>query len=328
MLRLFALICLVIFPVSATALCEGSDLIGALPETEQHQMRTRADAAPFPRGLLWRATRGETKITWFGTYHFPHQMTEAHLQALTPLVDAADAVYLEVSNDDQDRLEAEIAGDPSIMFITEGATLIDLLGEDDWHTYRAAMAERAIPGFMAAKFKPIWAAMMLGIGPCEARNGVMDGHGIDKRIGDYAAEIGNPSRSLEDYRALLTMLDSFPQEEQLDMIRLFFAWSGDADDMAYTLRSRYLEQDVALIWEFSRKISLAYGGDTAQEDFEFFEKMLLTDRNRGWVDLLLDQAEGKQIFAAVGAAHLPGKNGVLYMLEQEGFEIEPLPFEP
>ncbi len=190
------------------------------------------------------------------------------------------------------------------------------------------MTERAIPGFMAAKFKPVWAAMMLGIGPCEARNGLVEQSGIDKLIGEYAAEIGNPSHSLEDYRTLLTMLDSFPQGDQLDMIRLFFAYAGDADDLAYTLRDRYLAQDIALIWEYSRKISLDLGGPDAAEDFALFERLLLTDRNRDWIDLLLEDATGKQVFAAVGAAHLPGENGVLYMLEQEGFVIEALPFDP
>ena len=83
--------------------------------------------------------------------------------------------------------------------------------------------------------------MMLGIGPCEARNGAMTGAGIDKLIGEAAASQGTPTRSLEDFRAILGMLDSFPMDEQLDMIRLFFAWTGNPDDMAFTLRQRYLE---------------------------------------------------------------------------------------
>jgi len=328
MFRVIAVISFLISPLPALAICEGNDLIKALPQDQQAELRSRADASPYPNGLVWRATRDDTTITWFGTYHFAHEMTSAHLEALKPRIEAADMVYLEVSNDDQSQMEREMAADPSMMFITEGDTLPTLLGEEDWTTYKNAMADRAIPGFMAAKFKPVWAAMMLGIGPCEVRNGGLDGAGIDKLVGNHAAEIGNPSRSLEDYRTLLAMLDSFPQEDQLDMIRLFFAWAGDADDMSYTLRQRYLEQDIAMIWEYSRKISLEYGGETAEEDFEIFERQFLTDRNRNWIDRLLDEAQGKNVFAAVGAAHLPGENGVLYMLEQKGFAIEALPFDP
>lgn len=325
---LLTLFFVLLAPTASLALCEGEDLIAALPAEKRAALEARAAAAPYTDGLLWRATRGETQITWFGTYHFAHARTEAHRDALKPLIEAADAVYLEVSNSDQARLEAEIASDPSIMFITEGPTLPDLLGPQDWERYRSAMIDRAIPGFMAAKFKPMWAAIMLGIGPCEARAGVANKKGIDMLVGEHAEAVGNPSRSLEDYRTLLTMMDSFPQEEQLDMIRLFFAWTGDADDMAYTLRQRYLAQEVGIIWEFSRMISLEFGGPTAEEDFALMEELLLIRRNAGWIERLLDEAEGKSVFAAVGAAHLPGPHGVLRLLEEEGFIITPLPFTP
>ena len=325
---LFTLLLMMLSPVGALALCEGEDLIAALPAADAADLNARADATLYGNGLLWRAEKDDTQITWFGTYHFAHAMTEAHLEALKPQIEAADAVYLEVSNDDQKRLQGEIASDPSIMFITEGDTLPDLLGEPDWTTYKAAMEDRAIPGFMAAKFKPIWAAIMLGIGPCESRSGATKEAGIDLRIGEHAELIGNPSRSLEEYRTLLTMLDAFPQEDQLDMIRLFFAWTGDADDMAYTLRQRYLAQETGVIWEFSRMISLQYGGPDAKEDFELMEQQLLIRRNQGWIELLLQEAQGHRIFAAVGAAHLPGRHGVLNLLAEEGFTITPMPFNP
>ncbi|WP_299848122.1 TraB/GumN family protein [uncultured Roseovarius sp.] len=323
---LTVLLCL-LTPLAAHARCDGTDLIAALPATEQQALSDRANATAYPNGLLWQAVRDDTTITLFGTYHFEHARTSAHLAALTPLIDQADSVYLEVSNADQTQLQRELADDPSIMFITEGDTLPDLLGEEDWQRLSAEMQARAIPGFMAAKFKPFWAAMMLGIGPCEARNAATKENGIDKQIGDYASSIGNDSRSLEDFRTLLTLFDSFPLEEQLDMIRLLFASSGDADDLAYTLRQRYLAQEVALIWEFSRLVSLKFGGATAEADFALFEEQLLIKRNREWIDLLIRDAPGKNLFLAVGAAHLPGDYGVLRLLEEQGFTIKRLPFD-
>ena len=325
MLRVLIILVLSLQPLAAFARCEGTDLIAAMPKAERDALESQAAAMPHSEGLLWLATRGDTRITLFGTYHFPHDETLRHLENLKPMIETAGAVYLEVSNDDQSAMERALAEDPSLMFITEGKTLPDLLEEDEWQRFSDEMRARTIPPFFAAKFKPVWAAMMLGIGPCEARNGAMDGAGIDKLIGDYAASLGTPSRSLEDFRTLLEMLDSFPMDEQLDMIRLFFAWPGDPDDMAYTLRQRYLNQEIALIWSYSRAVSVTFGGDTAQEDFERFERLLLTDRNTGWIDVLLNAPEDV-LFAAVGAAHLPGENGVLHLLENEGFTIERLPF--
>jgi len=326
---LFALL-LFLAPMTAAAQatqCDGTDLIAALPEPIRADLHTEAAAMPYPQGLLWRATRGKTEITLFGTYHFPHQATGAHLDALRPLIAGAEAVYLEISNADQDAMQEALADDPSLMFITEGATLPDLLGEEDWALFAEEMRARAIPPFFAARFKPVWAAMMLGIGPCEARNGAMDGDGIDHLIGLHAAELGNPSRSLEDFRTLMGMLDGFEMEEQLDMIRLFFAWTGSPDDMAYTLRQRYLSEEIALIWTYSRLVSLEFGDDSAAQDFEQFEEILLTRRNTDWIDVLTAAPE-RRLFVAAGAAHLPGDTGVLRLLENEGFTIERLPFDP
>jgi uncharacterized protein YbaP (TraB family) len=326
---LFALL-VFLAPLSAAAeatQCDGTDLIAALPQDAQADLRAEAEQMPYPEGLLWRATRGETEITLFGTYHFPHERTQAHLEALRPLIAGAEAVFLEISNADQDAMQQALAEDPSLMFITEGATLPDLLGEDDWALFAEEMRARAIPPFFAARFKPVWAAMMLGIGPCEARNGAMDGDGIDHLIGEHAGALGNPSRSLEDFRVLMGMLDGFEMDEQLEMIRLFFAWTGSPDDMAYTLRQRYLAQEIALIWVYSKRVSLEFGTQSAAQDFERFEEMLLTRRNKDWIEVLRKTPE-QRVFVAAGAAHLPGETGVLRLLENEGFRIERLPFDP
>ncbi|MEQ8921019.1 MAG: TraB/GumN family protein [Roseovarius sp.] len=328
MLRLVAVILLVVQPVAAIALCEGKDLIDAMPEAERQAVQTRADATPYPEGLLWRAERGETEITIFGTYHFRHAETDAHLERLKPLIDAADAVYLEMSLEDQKGFQTEIARDPSIMFITEGETLPDLLGEADWQHFKAEMEARMIPGFMAAKFKPLWAAMMLGIGPCEARNGGLEGGGIDEMVGEYAAEQGLGTRSLEDFAEVLATLDTEPAEKQIEMIRMTLAWPGDANDMSYTIRERYLQQEVALMWEFSRAVSLKYGGPTAEEDFARLEEVFLTERNAAWVETLLAEVAGQNVVRAAGAGPLPGESGFLYLLEQEGCSVERLPLRP
>jgi len=326
-MRLVLTIILLCFsPAWAVARCGGEDLIGALPEAEREARFETAATAPYGEGLLWQARRGGGDIVLFGTYHFPHDGTDLHLERLKPLIDRADAVYLEMSNADQENMKQEVAEDPSIMFITEGETLPDLLGEADWQRLSEEMQARAIPAFFAAKFKPIWAALMLGIGPCEARNGAMDGHGIDHKIGEYATEAGIPSRSLEDFRTILTLLDELPREDQLDMIRLFFAWPDDPDDMAYTLRRYYLRQEIALLWAFSEQVSMAYGGTAASEDFQLLERELLINRNIAWINVLRDASPGRNLFVAVGAAHLPGRNGVLRLLEEEGFEISRLPF--
>ena len=152
MLRCLATLLFLLFPFSAMAACDGRDLIDDLSAEERAQLEAQVAATVYPEGLLWRATRDDgTEITIFGTYHFRHEQTDAHLELLKPLIEAADDVYLEISNADQDQMQRDMAQDPSIMFITEGPTLPDLLGEDDWQAFSEQMKARNIPAFMAAK---------------------------------------------------------------------------------------------------------------------------------------------------------------------------------
>ncbi len=308
-------------PDKALALCEGTDLMADLTQAEAAELATRVAATPYPSGLLWRAQKGDTGITIFGTYHFRHDLTAAHLAALTPLIDHAGIVYLETGGDDMDQAKRAMASEPELMFITQGPTLIDQLGPEDWQTYSEAMADRAIPGFMAAKFKPFFGSMLLSLGPCVIRSGLMDQPGIDVLINNHAAE---KAQSLEDWRTMLGMIDNMPQDEQIEMLRASFAYIDQADDLTHTLLQRYLDQDIARLWEYMKMESLK-AGFTAEE-FAIMEKPLLQDRNRAWSQKLVAEIGGKEAFVAVGAGHLPGEAGLLNLLAEQGFEVKRLPF--
>jgi uncharacterized protein YbaP (TraB family) len=55
-----------------------------------------------------------------------------------------------------------------------------------------------------------------------------------------------------------------------------------------------------------------------------FMNLLLYDRNRKWARNLETLMKGKSLLIAVGAAHLPGDQGVINLLKGEGYLVEPL----
>lgn len=304
--------------------CGGSNLLPTLSPEKRAALAARAAEMPYPSGLFWQATRGDTVITIFGTYHFFHAKTEAQTAALLPHARAADVIYFEMSHDDTQRFEKQSQTDPSLMFITTGPTIPEMLEESDWQRLRARMADRGIPSFMAAKFKPIFISMMLGSSPCDLRKQMSGIAGIDERLAKVLAEEGHDTRSIEDVSTVVKLLDGFTSEEQIAMIKLSLDMPQDPDDLQRTLLDLYHAEDIALLWEFGRMLMLDHGGPNAQADFDKFERMFLTGRNQGWAELLDTQTAGKSVFVAVGAGHLPGKIGLLHMLEQRGFAIKRL----
>jgi hypothetical protein len=111
------------------------------------------------------------------------------------------------------------------------------------------------------------------------------------------------------------------------MIKLSLDLPIAPDDLQETMLRLYDKGRIAMLWESARAMSIEYGGPTATADFDKFEDVLLTQRNLKWIDEIEANATGHSVFIAVGAGHLPGKIGLLNLLAERGYQIEPLTLE-
>jgi uncharacterized protein YbaP (TraB family) len=60
--------------------------------------------------------------------------------------------------------------------------------------------------------------------------------------------------------------------------------------------------------------------DTEPEEMED----LLFNRNRNWVAQMKEIMPSASAMFVVGAGHLPGEHGVIRLLENEGYKLEPV----
>ena len=51
-------------------------------------------------------------------------------------------------------------------------------------------------------------------------------------------------------------------------------------------------------------------------------KLMLDDRNIKWLEIMPAMMRKESVFFAVGAAHLPGKNGVIELLRKAGYTVK------
>ena len=153
-MRFFLFFLLVLTSPARAFDCGGNDLLPGMDLAERLKLEARAGIAPYDKGLFWQATRGDTTLDIFGTYHLSHSMTSTHLETLLPFAKAADFSFFEMNTQDMEVFEQRAATDPTLMFIGDGPTLPELLEKSDWDRLRSAMSDRGIPSFMTAKFKP------------------------------------------------------------------------------------------------------------------------------------------------------------------------------
>lgn len=310
----------------AAADCQGRNLIDLLPPDQRADLDAATDAVPFARGNLWRAIRGTDEVTLLGTYHLDDPRHDGVMQSVGPIIDDAVSVLVEAGPEEESRLMDRIGSDPGLVFITEGPTMIDLLPPDEWSALSAAMAARGIPAFMAAKFRPWYLAVMLGIPVCDAA-AVATAKGLDGLVIDRATEAGIPLRALEPYDTLFTIFDTMPIEDQIEMIQSTLALEPQAEDFATTLADSYFRQDGRMIWEFMRMAAEDLPGYTPERvarDYAVMEDAMMTRRNQAWIPVIEEAAAKGPVFAAFGALHLSGDSGVLKLLQDRGFALERL----
>lgn len=314
---------------AARAACTGENLIDRLDGTERRALFAAADAVPFPRGSLWTATRGDSTIHLVGTYHLDDPRHAATLARIAPLLDGATTALVEAGPKEEAALMDDLARNPSLMVATEGPTLRESLSDDEWALLADAMRERGLPPFMVSKFRPWYVSMLLSLPACgmAAMQGGGGKGGLDGMVIDRATAKGIPVRALEPHDTVFGLFEDMPRDEQLAMIRSALALEPQGDDYAVTLADAYFAGESRLIWEFTRKLALAAPGmDPAQveQDFARMEATLMTARNTAWIPVIESAAAQGRVLAAFGALHLPGETGVLRLLEQAGWTIEPL----
>lgn len=314
--------------------CTGANLIEALPAKDRARIQQAADTVPYHQGLLWQASKGDQRITLAGTYHFGDPRHQRMLDRLAaPLADAA-AVYVEAGPEEEARLTRALTEDPSLMVATEGPTLPERLEPKEWQTLSQAMAERGTPAMVTAKLRPWYVAVMLGVSPCMLRDAVEAGDtaGLDHLLIAEAEAQDLPVRALEPWDTVFTLFTDLTPAQEIDMIRAALPAATYADDYAVTLTEAYFSGDVWLIWEFGRDDAYRNSGLDRQkvdEQMRFAQARLMDRRNQSWIAPLTRGAaqaarQGKGIVAGFGALHLPGEQGVLRLLERDGWSIERL----
>ena len=315
-----------LFAGHAAAQCIGSNLIEGLSDGERAELAEAIAAHPYPEGNLWVATRGSRTVHVVGTVHIPDPRLDPMIEAITPLLKASRLLILESTAEEQLALQRVMIERPEVAFLTEGPTLIDLLGERLWGKVVDELNTRGIPPFMAAKFRPWLLGMTLAIPQCATAAITSGAKGLDGQLEDIARRAGIKVASLDDPDSLLEMLSSGTLEEQVDMLRLSLSIETNSEDAMATTLDSYFAGRHRELWEFSR--FLARDLEIDEAIFDQLEADLLDSRNAAWEPKIEGLVASRDTVIAVGAAHLSGETGVLRALERMGFTLSPLEANP
>lgn len=122
-------------------------------------------------------------------------------------------------------------------------------------------------------------------------------------------------KGLETIAFQMAIFDAQPYEEQIDQVIEMLQEEGGISGYFDKIISAYKTQDITVLYESLNEFF--------KEDEAFKEKML-DERNQNWIPQIGEFSKNTSVFYAVGAGHLGGEEGVIYLLKKAGYTVTPV----
>jgi uncharacterized protein YbaP (TraB family) len=263
-----------------------------------------------PRALLWnvRSPDGSRVGVLLGTIHSQDHRAYAHFDRAVAAMVACDAAYGEL---DLDAAEGRKSALLKEMMMPGGRTLKDLYPKGRYNKVMDHLRKHLGPlVLLVGNLKPILISAMV----TEQRTPDDSITVLDDRLLQVARAFGIQTGGLETMAEQMAALNAVSLEEQADLLYETVRHDGFVKEMDHMLDA-YAQQDVTVIKRMMKEAGVS----------DAFGRSLVTDRNQVMAQRMDSILQLRSAFFGVGAAHLPGADGVVAHLRTRGYTVEPVP---
>lgn len=290
------------------ALVMSPDLAAEPFACRPYKLTAPAAIAPekYNQGLLWQISRDNQDNSYvFGTIHvddpdilnLPVEVRDRFESSAHYVMELVPAV------DDMQKFF-------STMFFQDGRTLDGLMNADTYAKTVTILRDYGMTAEAVLLLKP-WAAFVLMSYP--------DGMGavLDMKLLELARQNNARISGLETIDEQIAVFSGMQIDDQTRVLTDTVCHYSDTEEDFGVMKSLYLARDLQGLVVYSRRYQFE---DNSVYD-DIYDR-LIVHRNRRMVermDTIL--SGGGNVFIAVGAMHLPGKEGILKLLEDRNYEV-------
>ncbi len=283
---------------------------------------------PYPMdssSLLWKihATDSTEESFLFGTVHLISQNEFFFPYELTETIKSCDSIVLELllDNNGTELTELLLLADEDITDYFNPLQLDSVITWFETQTF----VDSALFMSMCRKIKPvgIWGiAIAFANNPSDTADG---NAGKTEKFESYEVRIKELADSLkinvgavETAEFQMSLFDGLPKEAQTEMVMAHIRDTGDEDTTHTTMEDlfdAYNRQNVD-------ELHVLVSGD----DQLFGDQLVdfIDIRNENWIPKIIRAMGQERTFFAFGAGHLGGPNGIIRLLEAQGFQLSPV----
>lgn len=265
-----------------------------------------ANAQELEKSLLWEIS-GEGLESSSYLYGTIHATCDATLDANTlKALDETKQLYLEIDMDDKE-MPLQMM---KYMKMNNDEKLSTLLSEEDFIIIDSFLKENvSMSAKMLDTFKPFMVSAMLlpKMLDCEFKS-------VEGELMRVTKEQNEEVYGLEKVEDQMKVFDAIPYQEQANEL-LKTAKNGlEKDKLEFQkMMNVYKKKDIE---ELLRMMDASDNKITADN-----KGVLLNNRNKNWIPIIIKTAKEMPTFFGVGAAHLAGDEGVIKLLRKAGYKV-------
>lgn len=263
----------------------------------------------FAKGVLWRVSKpGVAPSYVYGTMHVADTRLAELPVPVRKAFAAADTLVVEYVADGYERVRFLEAAT-----FLDRQTLAEKIGQDDFSRAYAALKPIGLSEEFVNKLKP-W-GVLLNLPATKTSNDLTP----DAQLYALARERRMPLFQMEGVEEQVFVFDEFPMASQVALLKHALAHRADLEAVSEQTLRAYLARDLAAIWHIHAGFAVRY--PQLADHHASFTKRVVLDRSVVMAFRMQRQLRKGRAFVAVGALHLYGAQGVLALLEQDGYRV-------
>lgn len=264
-------------------------------------------AAEFNSGVLWAISKPGIHVSYLlGTIH----SGDPRVTRLPPAVAQAFAKSHSFTGE-LDMSKDSLVRTQRAMLLPKGQTLAMVIGAARYQRCVKLMSDYDVSADVVNRMKPWAVALQLNMPkPVSDRF-------LDLTLYQQAVARGLPVHALETVSEQVAVFDKLPVAQQIVLLDQAIANYGNTPALIDSLIDLYLARDLAGMQAINDE-QLQKGDVKLAAKVE---KRLIVMRNHRMVERMQARLHEGRAFIAVGALHLPGKEGILNLLEQQGYLV-------
>ncbi|NKM99395.1 TraB/GumN family protein [Rhizobium leguminosarum] len=304
--------------------CTGRNLMVELQQNDPARYAEalkEADATPNGKGIFWKIEKPGLAPSWLlGSMH----VTDPRVLALPPRAqaahDAADTIIIESDEILNERkATAALLAKPELTMFTDGTTIDKLLSPEDYKRLETGLKQRGIPISAVSRMRPWMISSAVALPACEIARKAKGAQFLDQKIATDAIAQGKQVKGLETLAEQIQAMADLPVEFHLKSLIQTLELGDKMSDVVETMTDLYLSGDIGMTMPMLKTVTPEEEGENS--DYAAFEQRVILDRNKVMAERAAPILDSGNVFMAVGALHLPGKDGVIELLRQQGFTV-------